>query len=967
MESYFPLLLLLLLLTADASTIDSQNARLAVELAADLPLHRSAGEPPFSAAIAAAGCTVDRVLNTGFTVVLPGFVRGQKSHADWVHTNATRVDDNTMICHVPKLITTGNTSVIAAAAAGNYSAAYFHSFTLFSPAWGLRPYVRETNGSVVTQLDEALLHTPEDLSICVQLAGQGAKCALNLALPPAPRRAYLQLPFALNALGLPRNVSILTTLALTFPAAAVAAIQRGGAAAATSLVAMHPRVFARAAPPSTAAKGTRVWQVDHAAPGGVLRVDGTPFIANGWFGGAYDHESAGIPPRLQVPLPGTHNWTRSTYDPTRPISNSSGGGASQITPLESWTYTQRALGQSSRMAEWARHGLSFLRTGLGWKPRDERLRPDGKIDVRWFPDWADVILGLDAAAAAGIPILLNIGVDTLALANASHTNASTSANTDLSNCGDDESNVDASNPPSLCAWIREAVKRVRNHPGLGGYYGCDDCCHVGTTEATHHREYNAIAAIKAAIFKLDPYHLVYGTIACGATWLWQEEGTGLGLDVVMKESYGSGVGSCGNGDTPRRDADDALCKGIFRSHPMTFEPFQNMPAPGAIRAPTAVRSHAYAGVVQQQSHSNNFYVYNNGEANTWPLNQPVLTFASEISEIGSSIIDPANLFALPPGATHGPQLRARAVSGGAANADVLVMARWWSEGDSDSLCEHVVIVNMRPRPLMTRVAAFSLPPRVRTALQAAPGKSLTLERIFGGGGGGTCPTCAEPSALYAVNLTAITPSAAGADEADAAFIDFIDGQGTNVYRMGCTPENAPAAAAVSVVNGGFEDVNVATPTIVSQGLSGLGGRSASWTLTRGVFNDDRARLRVSTALPRSGRHCAEVNLASGAELNMTVPLDWSSITTSGSESAAMLTAWVRGSPDGASIVVRQSAAKAVAVMGVEWMKTSWPITLGVNATATTPIVLSLRGPTSNGGVVFLDDITLEMSDELLLL
>ena len=48
------------------------------------------------------------------------------------------------------------------------------------------------------------------------------------------------------------------------------------------------------------------------------------------------------------------------------------------------------------MAEWARHGLSFLRTGLGWKPRDERLRPDGKIDDRWFPDWADVILGLDA-------------------------------------------------------------------------------------------------------------------------------------------------------------------------------------------------------------------------------------------------------------------------------------------------------------------------------------------------------------------------------------------------------------------------------------------------------------------------------------------------------------------------------------------------------------------------------------------
>lgn len=209
----------------------------------------------------------------------------------------------------------------------------------------------------------------------------------------------------------------------------------------------------------------------------MLRVDGTPLISNGWFGGGYDHESAGLPPRIELPRPGTHDWSKLTFDPKRPISNSSGGGPNATTPLEAWTYTQKALGQSSRFNEWAKHGFTFARTGLGWQPRDARLHPDGKIDTRWFPDWNDVLLGLDAAAAAGIPVLVNIGVDGLAFANASISHSPTSANTDLTACGDDESKVDPSNPPSLCAWVREAVKRLRDHPGLGGYYGeCDRVC-----------------------------------------------------------------------------------------------------------------------------------------------------------------------------------------------------------------------------------------------------------------------------------------------------------------------------------------------------------------------------------------------------------------------------------------------------------------------------------------------------------
>ena len=53
-----------------ATYINIADARLAVELEANVLIHPSPGEPPFSDSITT--CLVDRVLNTGFTVVLPG-------------------------------------------------------------------------------------------------------------------------------------------------------------------------------------------------------------------------------------------------------------------------------------------------------------------------------------------------------------------------------------------------------------------------------------------------------------------------------------------------------------------------------------------------------------------------------------------------------------------------------------------------------------------------------------------------------------------------------------------------------------------------------------------------------------------------------------------------------------------------------------------------------------------------------
>ena len=49
-------------------------------------------------------------------------------------------------------------------------------------------------------------------------------------------------------------------------------------------------------------------------------------------------------------------------------------------------------------------------------------------------------------------------------------------------------------------------------------------------------EYGNIAKVKNAMMKLDPWHFIFGTIACDDLWMWSEAGAGLGLDVVMKEN-----------------------------------------------------------------------------------------------------------------------------------------------------------------------------------------------------------------------------------------------------------------------------------------------------------------------------------------------------------------------------------------------------------------------------------------------
>ena len=188
-----------------ATYIESTDKRLAVELEANVLIHPSSDEPRFSDSIT--NCFIDRVINTGFTVVLPGdeclhdlksahnffaiyffagFARGQKGK-DGLVVNATFVDQMTVICHVPQLITTGNTSIVPGNGSdGRFSAAFFESFAILSPAYGRRPYVRESNGSIVLQLDQSFLNSPvTPLALCVTVPqNESLGCILSLRSLP---------------------------------------------------------------------------------------------------------------------------------------------------------------------------------------------------------------------------------------------------------------------------------------------------------------------------------------------------------------------------------------------------------------------------------------------------------------------------------------------------------------------------------------------------------------------------------------------------------------------------------------------------------------------------------------------------------------------------------------------------------------------------------------------------------------
>jgi hypothetical protein len=274
----------------------------------------------------------------------------------------------------------------ATTASNTWADAFFEHFSLFQPEWGRRPYVRETEAEIVAAIDDSLFGT--NLTLEAKIGDVEVRHSFSAQGP------WIRHSFSLA--DIPKAFSILVNITLIL---------------SNGEKVVHPRHFSRAVPPTaTAATCPVVWQVDHTRRS--LRADGIPWIANGWFSGSYDHESAGIPTRLSYPF------------------NRSGQTA------DAWRKTQASLSQQSRTVEWGRHGNTFMRTGFGYMPSNLTSQLDPS---RWDTNMTNAMALLDAAAASGVPVLLNIGIDSLAQKNFNKSTGGidpriTPPNPDLTDC-----------------------------------------------------------------------------------------------------------------------------------------------------------------------------------------------------------------------------------------------------------------------------------------------------------------------------------------------------------------------------------------------------------------------------------------------------------------------------------------------------------------------------------------------------
>jgi len=149
----------------------------------------------------------------------------------------------------------------------------------------------------------------------------------------------------------------------------------------------------------------------------------------------YNGESAGLPPELMRRVPSS-GADRNAYDETKARS---------------------ALDQASMVTEWGRQGVTFIRTGIEWAPPWEP-------DQRFSHNHSDLITLLDAAASAGVAVLVEVGLDTLAIANATSTIRGGSNSTDLTACPD----TNSSHKGNYCAFVHDAIVAVRHHPAVAG-------------------------------------------------------------------------------------------------------------------------------------------------------------------------------------------------------------------------------------------------------------------------------------------------------------------------------------------------------------------------------------------------------------------------------------------------------------------------------------------------------------------
>ena len=600
--------------------------------------------------------------------------------------------------------------------------------------------MREANGSIILLTDRSLKGFKLRLTAVLGRSASNPGGAVHVeASVLGGTNVSVDFPFD----GLPANHSEDVVISLECP------LPTG------TVVAAHTRRFLRAPPPP---KGSAIasWQVDHSTKG--LLVDGIPFAATGWFGSGGLHESAGLPAQTVEAVAGLKPGTL-TLDQLN------------------------ALSTASVTTEWARQGHTFVKAG----PTVYASDPSTAVLSKEY---------LDAAAAAGVYVLIDMALDGLALAMAGQPKK---------NHGGGDTNR---NLTDFMRWTVDNITHFKDHPAIGGYYGCDDCCHTsiaiehnlgggcagspntnyaqeyGSAETGHYvgpgtasgcpGEYWALAEIRDMIFKADPYHLIYGTVArCfgDGSWYWTEEGAGLGLDVVMHEGYGAGITSSLAG---------------FRTFPTDWDVVINMPDPSSLGQDHAVKSHIYAGAISGDGWHINTFVYNPEEYFNFQSNSAISTYANELSELmpsafseiwktnGGGCITPGDSCPTKVNVTITqdiPYYPGQRVD----NRPIRILSRLMAETPPpDALpgyyCFHVITVMEASAPLVIQFAFEGLPKGAQSA---------GLVRLF--------------DADYTVNITA-----------DGIAKDILGGKSTAVHRLGCNTHGdmLPTPPAAEMVKGG---------------------------------------------------------------------------------------------------------------------------------------------------------------------
>eukprot|EP00937_MAST-01D_sp_MAST-1D-sp2_P001781 g1781.t1 len=659
-----------------------------------------------------------------------------------------------------------------------------------------------------------------------------------------------------------------------------------------------------------------VFQVDHESR--ALLKDGVPFIMTGWFAGGYGHESAGLPPAEFV----------------GGGAKAGGGGGRAPAADGSDAELLAALGQASLATEWGRQGHTFVRAG----------------------GWSNLTLArryLDAAARAGLSVLWNAGVDAYARAAAGIPNGTGVVG----------------NATEEWAAVEGVVRALRQHPAIGGWYACDDCCHMAVLDPFGPVEYEWLAEAKRRIRRLDPYHLMFGTVACGETWYWSEEGAGLGIDVVMKEGYGSGLAGL-KGPYPSQ----------YRVFPMNHEPLVSMPDPASLGSAQRTRAHQYADALAGDLFHSSFFVMNNHQFLQWQLAAGVSAWAAEAGELLPSLASRRKWAAGAAGYAPPDPPRNESYVGGYGDA-VLVLgaianggrplpaqgpgatsppaisARVLSEARAAGLpagapycCHHLVAVNTGPFPSPVR---FTLGGLLR-ACAGVPRAAVAATRLFGAGG-----------VEYRLNFTQAgqagrvrVDAGAAADVDVLALDDVMDAGAVGVYRVGCA---VPAPAAVNLVAGGdFERGAASTRTPGYLGPSG-----ATYECARGNATDDRCRVNSDTAEPHGGRYAAKINLGSAAPVALPLPLLKPGKAPLSNRTDWVLEAWLRSSPPGvrAGFLVGNDSVPAPAGGAVTCTERWQQLRLALPP-APAPeqqqlsIALELAAALPSGGTAWLDDVSL---------